>query len=572
MLTSIMKEAQKKNSGHNLQALAKEILVALNDAFKKILLYPPGHIIYQTSLESLKNVLDNFLDRHGNLVLKIDRNKIFYNGKMVYEGPMKGENPAFILFRDGIYHLEFHKSIEQWEIQSFLEILQKYQNLTENTEDNVVTALWKLELPSLRYRAYDIDLDAYGDFEIPELESFEASEDQYFEISESGDSETSKNDLDPLMTNADNAELAPSLHIPIDDLNLWKITPEDQAQLRDMLVEEENWEHIEYFLYALRYIFQTQTQPDDFSEVIAFLNQELQDAMKDQKYRSVYNILQALRENLDSNKTINLWTIPLLEDFFASLSGKEFLNIIHDDLYLIDRGDPQELDYLKRALLMLNANAINTLVPILLETKPNQTRGMLVGVISILAEREFEHLENLLSSLNTDMVIMLAHVMGFMKSEQSFKRLLELLRHTSESVRKGALKAIFRRNSNIIINELFWLMDDPNEGIKELFLQYAAQQRNVKTERLLLDYLKKHRIRWGKKQFFFRVYISLGKCGSDESIPFLKKDLFLLPELGILRPKKSLRRQAAVYSLKGLRTAKADSMLERESKRLLPVS
>ena len=572
MLTSIMKEAQKKNSGHNLQALAKEILVALNDAFKKILLYPPGHIIYQTSLESLKNVLDNFLDRHGNLVLKIDRNKIFYNGKMVYEGPMKGENPAFILFRDGIYHLEFHKSIEQWEIQSFLEILQKYQNLTENTEDNVVTALWKLELPSLRYRAYDIDLDAYGDFEIPELESFEASEDQYFEISESGDSETSKNDLDPLMTNADNAELTPSLHIPIDDLNLWKITPEDQAQLRDMLVEEENWEHIEYFLYALRYIFQTQTQPDDFSEVITFLNQELQDAMKDQKYRSVYNILQALRENLDSNKTINLWTIPLLEDFFASLSGKEFLNIIHDDLYLIDRGDPQELDYLKRALLMLNANAINTLVPILLETKPNQTRGMLVGVISILAEREFEHLENLLSSLNTDMVIMLAHVMGFMKSEQSLKRLLELLRHTSESVRKGALKAIFRRNSNIIINELFWLMDDPNEGIKELFLQYAAQQRNVKTERLLLDYLKKHRIRWGKKQFFFRVYISLGKCGSDESIPFLKKDLFLLPELGILRPKKSLRRQAAVYALKGLRTAKADSMLERESKRLLPVS
>jgi HEAT repeat protein len=167
---------------------------------------------------------------------------------------------------------------------------------------------------------------------------------------------------------------------------------------------------------------------------------------------------------------------------------------------------------------------------------------------------------------------MLAHVMGFMKSEQSFKRLLELLRHTSESVRKGALKAISRRNSNIIINELFWLMDDPNEGIKELFLQYAAQQRNVKTERLLLDYLKKHRIRWGKKQFFFRVYISLGKCGSDESIPFLKKDLFLLPELGILRPKKSLRRQAAVYALKGLRTAKADSMLERESKRLLPVS
>jgi hypothetical protein len=62
------------------------------------------------------------------------------------------------------------------------------------------------------------------------------------------------------------------------------------------------------------------------------------------------------------------------------------------------------------------------------------------------------------------------------------------------------------------------------------------------------------------------VYIALGKCGSDESLPFLKKDLFFLSFMGILRAKKSLRRQAAVYALNGLNTDKAKSLLERKNK------
>ena len=241
---------------------------------------------------------------------------------------------------------------------------------------------------------------------------------------------------------------------------------------------------------------------------------------------------------------------------------------MHDDWDRIAGCDPQELAYLKRALLLLNAEAIDTLGPMLLETGSNQTKKMLMAVIGIMAEREFEHLENLLSSPNTDMVKTLVHVMGFMKSEQSFKRLLEMLRHESEGVRKGALKAIFRRNSDII-GELSFLMDDPDKDVQQLFLKYAAQQRDVKTERLLIDYLEKYRIRSGNKQFFFRVYTSLGRCGSDESIPFLKKNLFFLPGLGILRPKKSLRSQAAVYALKELNTEKAEWMLDRRSKKLL---
>ncbi|UCF94513.1 MAG: HEAT repeat domain-containing protein [Desulfobacterales bacterium] len=349
---------------------------------------------------------------------------------------------------------------------------------------------------------------------------------------------------------------------------LWELTPEDREHLRNMLEEEEEeWESIEYVLYILMYILQQQTQPNNFSEVMAILSHELQDAMKEHRYQSVYNTLQILRKNLDTPKVQDHWSVPLLGDFFASLSGKAFLNVTQGDWKQIAGCDPKELSYLKRSLLLLNPSAILVIGPMLLELESNQTKKMLMSVIGILAEREFEHLAKLVFSSNTELVKMLIHIMEFMQSEQSFKELRTLLRHSSAGARKGALRAVCHRNRDII-SDCFWLMDDPDEDVRQLFLTYASQQRDIKTERLLRDYLEKHRIHFGNKQFLFRAYIALGRCGSDESLPFLKKNLFFWRCLSILRRKKSLRRQAAVFALKELNTENAEALLNKISKKL----
>lgn len=526
--------------------LVQQTLIALNGAFKKILLYPPEHVIYQSSLDSLKKTLDRFIVKHGDLALKIERHQIRYGDEVVHDGPMNEENLAFILFRDGVYHLQFQASIALWELHSFLEILKKYQTLVNEAENDIVTALWELDLPSLTYKAEDVGFDAGEVFEIPELGGADALQDT----------------PDPATADSDILEPDPALQPLIRERHLWEITAEDREHLRNMLVEEEDWERIEYVLYILLYILEQQTQPDDFSEVMAFLNQELQEAMADHKYRSVFNTFQLFRKNLERPKLEDHWSIPLLEDFFASLSTKTFLHVMQDDWDHIAECVPEELAYLKRALLMLNAEAIGTLAPMLLETSSNQTKKLLMVVIGSLAEREFEHLEKLLSLADPELLIMLIYIMGFMKNKASFHRLPDLLDHESADVRIEALKALYRRKSSVL-NELSKLMNDPDEELKQLFLQYAARQRDVKTERMLRDYLEKNRIRSGNKQFLFRVYISLGKCGSDESLPFLKKDLFFLPGLGIRRSKNSIRRQAALYALKGINTKKAQSMMNR---------
>ena len=81
---------------------------------------------------------------------------------------------------------------------------------------------------------------------------------------------------------------------PAFEWNLVEITAADRKYIRNLLAEEEEWERIEYVLYILFYILHQQKQPDDFSKVMAFLIQELKDALKNYAYESVYNTLQIL--------------------------------------------------------------------------------------------------------------------------------------------------------------------------------------------------------------------------------------------------------------------------------------
>lgn len=533
-------------------AIIQQMMFALNGAFKKILLYPSHHAICQSALSSLKEVLDQCFVQNEVIVIKIDQGQIFYNDEVIHEGPMNEENLAFILFRDGIYMLEFHKSIETWEIYSFLQVLQRHQILTEDAENDIVTALWELDFPHLDYSAEDVGFDTGEEFEIPDLDNPETFADAQ--------------DFSP--ADLEDNQPASSPDTPVYDWKLQNITPEDRDYLHKLIVEDENLERIEYVLHILLYVLEQQKKPGNFSDVMPYLYEKLMAAMKEKKYKSVYTTLKRLKITPNPKQPADHWSTPLIKDFFDSLSKPEFINVLKDDLERVDGCGSETLSDLKRALLLLNPDAVENLAPLLLETKSVQTKKMLMTVIGALGEQNYSCFDSLLSASDTDLVKLLIHVMGFMKNEQSIKRLHELLQSASAPIRKEALTSVFRRNSNMA-SELLWLLNDPDEGVQRLFLRFADQKRDLKTEKSLLAYLKKKRFRSGSKDILFRVHTTLGKCGSDESLPFLRKNLFLFPFFGILRSKKSLRYQVSISTLRELKTSNAEALLKRVTKKII---
>jgi len=544
------KVSKEQTDTPDINAMAKDVLLALNGAFKKRLLYPLEHVIYQNALKSLQNKLSSYFTASGSLVLAVQRNTISHLEEVIHEGPMNEENLAFILFRDGIYCLELKKAIELWEINSFFEILKNHQFLTENAENDIVTALWELELPSIDYQAEDVGFDTGENFEIPELGYIESS----------GDS------IDMQSTNVIKLPKVQHYHEPVFDKVLWTITAKDKVHLSNLLVEEKDWERIEYVLYILLYILQQQSKPNNFSEVMTYLYQELSDAMKSHKFQSVFSTLQILNNTLNSTNNRNHWAQPLLREFFESLSNNDFLSVIQNDWAGIAVCDPKDIAYLKKSLHFLNPQAISILGPMLSHIDSKAVKQMIVSVITDLAEVDYEHLAKLISSTDTVLVSNLIPVLRCMRNDRSLAGLRKMTRHPSASVRKQALVAIWDRQPGLIA-EWSSLLDDPDEGVHQLFLKYAGGQRDKRMEAKLRDFLDANPIRPLNKLFQFHIYRTLGKCGSDESLVFLKKCLYLLPIFGILRPQKSLKRQAAVYALMGIDTQFADELLSKLSKR-----
>jgi hypothetical protein len=99
--------------------------------------------------------------------------------------------------------------------------------------------------------------------------------------------------------------------------------------------------------------------------------------------------------------------------------------------------------------------------------------------------------------------------------------------------------------------------------IRSLFLHHLARERSPKTEQLLLDYLTSNPACEKDPAFFKTVCMTLGRCGSDQSLPYLKKLLFKWPKAGVLRYRKSTRRQGAGIALKALGTAEADQLIKK---------
>jgi len=531
-------------------AMARDVLLSLNGAFKKRVLYPIGHVIYQDALKSLINKLSSFFTASENLVLTVQRNTISHAGEVIHEGPMNEENLAFILFRDGIYNLEFKKSIESWEINSFLEILKNNQILTENAENDIVTSLWELELPSLSYQAEDVGFDTGENFEIPDLGYIESSGDL----------------SDIKATNVIKLEQAQHCHEPVFNKVLWTLTSQDKVHLSNLVVEEKDWERIEYVLYILLYILQQQGKPNNFSEVMAYLNQELSDAMKSCKFHSVFSTLQVLNKTLNAHSNRNHWARALLEEFFESLSETDFLSVLQDDWAAIAACDSRDLSYLKRSLLFMPPQAICILGPMLSHIESKTIKKLLVSVMADLAEVDYEHLAKLTSSTDTALLSSLIPVLGSMRNDLSLAGLRKMMRHPSARVRKQALMAIWKRQPELIA-ELSFTLDDPDEGVLQLYLRYAGGQRSKRMEGKLREYLESHPIRANNKQFQFRMYRTLGKCGSDASLVFLKRSLFLLPIFNILRSRKSLKRQAAVHSITAINTQSTEKLRSRLAKR-----
>ncbi len=523
---------------------AQKVLTSLHLARKNYSLYPEDHVNCKRALEQFWMQLDKYLRAHGNLRFELEKDRLIFQGEVILSEPPEEGNLPFTLFRDGIQWLEFQGGIDSTEIEQFLQILNKYRILTDEAEGDLVTALWEARFPHIQYQVADFFWGAEPDVELK--------------------ASPQKTDADSGLLEEEEEKVSESECFPPIDPATLKITPEEEAELQEMVRFEEKRDPITEYLHALLDSLLENREKENFVAILESLEEEFHDSLARKDFDITLKILKSLHYVRRTFATETTWALPIIDNFFLTASSSQSLRPLQaawSDM------DTEQIEHNKLILLLLHPAAIHTLGTMLLQTSSLRLQKMLMEVILSLASRDLQPLEAMLGRPEEELVQKLVYVLGRIDGERTTQILAKMVRHSSAKVRHEAVKALLSRGT-ASIKGLFHLIEDENDSIRHLILRHMGQEKNKVTEAFLLEYLEQGNLKRSDDEHIIACFRTLGRCGSPHSIPFLRKTLLGRGWLPSFR--KSAYRQGAAFALEVMGVKGAQEVLEDASRSFYP--
>jgi hypothetical protein len=471
--------------------------------------------------------------------------------------------------------LEFQAGIELWEISDLIKILNQYRMLQEEPKGDLVTALWEKDLPHVQYAATDVlwKAETVKDFSTFSLTGDEKQgadghgvEDSASQGTTSG-GEAIDDDQQDTADTTGGRDTGGDTALSIMDRTIWEMTPEELHRLEEMVAEEEAQTSTEDVLEVLWLILNTQNEPEDYAIVLEFVKEEFKATLAQGEFQIALDFLASLKKTYQSSKTEKPWAQPLLRQLFVDIADPQVLGVLKEVLPSLDKQRADQVDVFRKLLLSLPPVSITSLAPMLVEKLSDSLERQLMEIIGSLAKRDTNPLEQMLDRPEEDLVKKLVYILGHIDGEKPMHILISMTHHSSARVRLEALKALERRNKNMI-NELFHLVNDPVLTIRRMMWNHLEQHKNEDTGDLILDYLQQKKIIYRDDQQILSCFKTLGCCGTPGSIPFLGQTL--LGQRWDFGSERSLRRQGAVLALVELKTQEARDVLKKASRSLLP--
>ncbi|MEE9120547.1 MAG: HEAT repeat domain-containing protein [Syntrophobacteria bacterium] len=523
---------------------AQKVLTSLQLTRKNYSLYPEDHVNCKRALEQFWLQLETFLQTHGNLRFEIEKDRLTFQGEVILTEPPEDGNLPFTLFRDGIQWLEFQDGTDTKEVEEFLRILNKYRVLTDEPEGDLVTALWEAGLQHIQVEVADFfwEAEPEADFEIP----------------------PAKEDVDSLLSEEEEQESSEQEPVVSIDPATLELTPEEEAELQEMVRLEEKRDPTADYLNSLLDSLLELREKENFDPILESLEEEFHDSLARRDFEVTLKILKSLHHVRHICESETTWAIPIIDNFFLTASSSQSLRPLQAAWSEMDTG---QLERIKAILLVLQPEAIHTLGSMLLQTPSLRLQQMLTEVILSLASRDLRPLEAMLDRPEEDLVQKLVLVVSSLGGERPTQILAKMVHHSSARVRQAAVKGLLRRGP-ASIKELFHLIEDEDDSVRRLILHHTGKERNEVSETLLLQYLEQGKIKGSDDKHIIACFRTLGRCGSPRSLPFLRQTLLgraWLPDL-----RSSAYRQGAALALQAMRIKGAQQVLEDASRSLKP--
>jgi hypothetical protein len=545
----------------------RAFLAAFSKAVKSYSLYPATHVISENLLSGLVNCLINFFQLCPQLKLDIDKDRIGYKEIDVYLSSGREDFLVTPFFRDGIIWIEFRKGITAPELSFLLEMLNEYRTLSDESEGDLVTALWQKNLPHIRYEAADVFWETQPRLDFAHFDVSDSSKEKprgssgLRHGSADGKQQSESEDAkDPSTLSIISKEVKRSL-IPL--------TPGENKQLQKLIKEEEHRNRSEDILDLLLIILEDEAEEDEFGSILELLVQEFEYILRHGEFRLAVKILNHLRKLSGHDAADKTWRVPLIDQYFEKVSDIEILEALKSYIAEFKSEDSTRLKLFRQVLLMLRPKAVLSLGPLLSEVSSAALRRRLMEAIGILSKQDLKPLSQLLKAPEEQMVKRLVTIVGHLDGKNPQRLLLDMARHPSLDVRKETLKQLLNRNG-CVQRFFFFLLEDSSDVIRREILHRLASERHPRSEDPLLEYLGQKVFNISTDDHILACYEALGKCGSSRSIPLLKATLEKRSWWEFFSFGGSPHRRGAALALAELNNPEADKILMQATRSFFP--
>jgi hypothetical protein len=537
---------------------ARQIINIFIKAWKNYGLYPEDHINTVKSFENLVAAFGDFFSSHGDLRLTVEKDRLLCQSEIIYEVSPEAPSEEIItlLYRDGIKWIEFQEGLPLEEIASFYRIAYKYRLFAEETEGDIVTALYDEELEYIDFKAVDIFWQDLLLMDFSELPPPAPKPEEDTDREETDQSQEKKG------SEGDDIVASSIALISDDQLELSNL---DYVTLQQMVQEEESWVITEDLIEALMIILKSQSEQEKFDAILGFISEETVETIEQDRYDLLVVLFQSLVKLFSpETSTAQDWQNSRIDRFFQNVSTPKIFQLISYKLIKLEKIEIEKLKALGQALFYLSPELVPFLVPVIMESSSKEIQQMLSEVIVHLSQRDIGPLEKIVEQHGTEMGDKLLAILNRLQGNRVNKILFKMCKHPSDMVRRKAIKELVDRDPKYA-QKLFSFIDDPSKEIRTSILAGFAKHKSSALENMLLNYLKENSTQKDPVHIL-ACYRALGRCGSNASVPYLRRILLSRGWNSFMGSGKLIFREGAAIAVALLDTPEAKDVLQKASK------
>ena len=538
---------------------ARQVINIFILAWKNYGMYPEDHVSTIKSIENLVAAFSNFFTNHVDLRLTVEKDSLLCNSEIIHKVSQEApsEDIITLLYRDGIKWIEFQEGLPLEEIVSFFRIAHKYRLFAEETEGDIVTALMDEELEYIDFKAVDI---FWQDLLLMNFSQLPPPAPQPEEVADQNETDQSQQPAE-----SDGVDTyARSIADPsISDAQL-ELSNTDYKILQQMVKEEESWDITGDLFELLLIILRNQTQQEKFAAVLGFISEVAFETIELEKFDLLIKLFQSLQKLLSPEiSTEQDWKIPLIDRFFHDLSKPEIFQLISEKLLQLQTSEIEKLEALEQVLHYFSPEVIPFLVPVIMQRSSHEIQQLVSEVIVHLSQRDIGPLEKIAEQHGLEMGDKLLAILNCLQGDRVNGILFKMCEHPSNKMRRKAINELVERNPKNA-QKLFSLIDDPSKEIRACILATFAEHKSSVLENLLLNYLRGNSAQKDPAHIL-ACYKTLGHCGSNTAVPFLRRILLSRGWISFMGSGKPVFREGAAIALALLDTPEAKNVLQKAS-------